>query len=282
MTGAPFSSALGLTELPRGAYSAELFDAWSVSSPGKQHGGMMLALVTKAGLSAVDRARSADDRPLASEPPASEPLAISANFLRAPDSGPVRLETEVLKLGRTASVVTVTLSQHDRITISATVTAGRLPDAHPDWADLPSMPGKPPPGLRPTSEGPGPVSPLATACELVLDPATATFVRGEVSDPVMCAWVRPVGEAPDPLFALMAGDVLPSLLCNLDRPGWAPTVQLTALVRARPAPGWLRLRSTSMTIAGGWLDEEMTVIDAAGRLVCQTRQLALAPLQTRL
>jgi hypothetical protein len=90
--------------------------------------------------------------------------------------------------------------------------------------------------------------------------------------------VRPRGEQPDVLFALLAGDILPPLLFNMGRSGWAPTVQLTALLRGRPAPGWLRLEATSRVIRGNWFDEDYTVIDAEGQLVCQARQLALAPL----
>jgi acyl-Coa thioesterase superfamily protein len=55
-------------------------------------------------------------------------------------------------------------------------------------------------------------------------------------------------------------------------------VQLTARLRARPAPGWLRIEARSTAVAGGWFDADATVVDSAGRLVCQARQLALSPL----
>jgi hypothetical protein len=42
-------------------------------------------------------------------------------------------------------------------------------------------------------------------------------------------------------------------------------------------PGWLRLEARSASVTGPWFDEDVTVLDAAGRLVCQARQLALAP-----
>jgi hypothetical protein len=90
---------------------------------------------------------------------------------------------------------------------------------------------------------------------------------------------RPRGEATDVLFALLAGDILPPVVFNVSgRFGWAPTVQLTALLRARPVDGWLRLQARSSVVAGRGFDEDVTVLDAAGRLVCQARQLALAPL----
>ena len=92
-------------------------------------------------------------------------------------------------------------------------------------------------------------------------------------------WVRPRGEPTDVLFALLAGDIMAPTVFNLGgRVGWAPTVQLTALLRARPAPGWLRIEARTTAVAGDWFDEDATVVDAAGRLVCQARQLALSPL----
>src|SRR6478736_2156653 len=75
---------------------------------------------------------------------APEPLAISADFLRAPDPGPVTMATEVLKTGRTASVVAVRMQQDGTLMMAASVTAGRLPDDEPRWWDLPDQPAEPP------------------------------------------------------------------------------------------------------------------------------------------
>jgi len=54
-------------------------------------------------------------------------------------------------------------------------------------------------------------------------------------------------------------------------------VQLTALLRTRPAPGWLRVQAEARAVHDRWFDEDHTVVDSAGRLVCQARQLAIAP-----
>ena len=59
--------------------------------------------------------------------------------------------------------------------------------------------------------------------------------------------------------------------------GWAPTLELSAHVRAVPAPGWLRVRVSTRNFAGGLLEEDAEVWDSAGRLVAQSRQLARAP-----
>lgn len=262
----PFSGALGLEPAAEGCYRARLGKAWTVGT--KAHGGLLLALLARAGI-----ARIAADAPGV----APDPLAVSAQFLRAPDPGPVELHTEVLKLGRTVSVADVRMLQGGRPMLAATVTGGRLPDAEPGWADLPELPAEPPGDAIDADRGDA--IGLAAHCDLRYDAATVAFLRGERDVPVLRGWVRPRGEPADVLFALLAGDVLPPTVFNLDgRIGWAPTVQLTALLRAHPAPGWLRLESRAATVAGSWFDEDTAVIDATGRLVCQTRQLALAPL----
>jgi acyl-coenzyme A thioesterase PaaI-like protein len=268
----PFTTALALTPAGPGVYHAELSPGWTVGG-GKLHGGLMMALLTRAGLTALDVGLVERDGA-----GGAEPLAVSAEFLRAPDAGAAELRTDVVKVGRTASVVRVELHQEGRLALSGTVTAGRLPERAPDWTDLPALPAEPPAGALTTADAPGAVAPLSRSARVVLDPATTGFLRGEVGEPTIRGWVRPVGEEPDPLFAVFAGDVLPPVLFNLGRPGWTPTVQLTALVRGRPAPGWLRLEASTRTVRGTWFDEDYTVIDSAGRLVCQARQLALAPL----
>jgi len=48
-------------------------------------------------------------------------------------------------------------------------------------------------------------------------------------------------------------------------------------VRARPAPGWLACAFTTRFVTGGFLEEDGEVWDATGRLVAQSRQLALVP-----
>lgn len=259
--GTPFRDALQLEPAGTDAYTAELGDRWTVGP--KAHGGLLLALLAKAGLERLGGA--------------VEPLAIAADFLRAPDQGPVLLRTEVVKRGRTASVAAVRMEQGGRPVLAATLTAGTIPADEASWADLPEMPAEPPTeavGARPTGMQFG----IAGACELLVDGPTFAFTRGEQAPPVLRGWVRPLGEDPDVLFALLAGDILPPTVFNVTgRAGWAPTVQLTALLRARPAPGWLRLESRSRAVVGEWFDEDVTVVDAHGRLVCQARQLALAP-----
>ena len=56
--------------------------------------------------------------------------------------------------------------------------------------------------------------------------------------------------------------------------GWVPTLQMSAYVRARPAPGWLGIRMTAGLVADGMVDETCVVWDSRGHLVAQSTQLA--------
>jgi hypothetical protein len=265
----PFSSALRHTRLAPGEYRAELSPAWLVGAAAanaKVNGGLMLAVVAHAALTELSGTVGTE----------LDPLAVSAEFLRAPEPGPVRIRAEVIKTGRTASVVRASMEQNDRIALTTTITAGRLPDDEPVWEELPTLPAEPPSDAVRTGQDDPNAAPMARSADIWLDPGT--FRRQDLQEPVVRGWVRPVGEAPDVLFAMFAGDALPPVLYNIGLPGWAPTVQLTALLRARPAPGWLATEIRSRAVGGGWFDEDATVLDSRGRLVCQCRQLALAPL----
>ena len=77
----------------------------------------MLALCAKAAHEATRDGAAASAGAMA-------PLAVSANFLGAPDPGPVRLVTAVRKRGRRISVVDVELIQADRTAVRAAVTVG--------------------------------------------------------------------------------------------------------------------------------------------------------------
>ena len=72
-------------------------------------------------------------------------------------------------------------------------------------------------------------------------------------------------------------DALPPVTFDLGLIGWAPTLELTAHVRAKPAPGWLKVRHATRNMAGGMFEEDCEVWDSAGRLVAQSRQLARQP-----
>jgi acyl-coenzyme A thioesterase PaaI-like protein len=287
-----FSSAMALREVEPGVFAGELNKHWTIGP--KVHGGAMLALCANAARTAHGGPRLGDDagRETGRECGSPglrgragqlglQPVAVSGNFLWAPDPGPMRLVTSIRKRGRRISVVDVELIQGDRAAVHAVVTLGE-----PEHHALPLLSANPVVGLMdpepPEDVAPiGPGHPLAGLVHLAdgcdVRPLVSTLGPTDGRPPVIQMWVRPRGAAPDVLFALMCGDVSAPVTFTVNRTGWAPTVQLTAYLRALPADGWLRVVCTCTQIGQDWFDEDHTVVDCEGRIVVQARQLAMVP-----
>jgi Thioesterase-like superfamily len=285
-----FTDAMALTPVGDGVYGVyqgELNEHWTIGP--KVHGGAMLALCAHAALKEHGGVGGV------------QPIAVSGNFLWAPDPGPVQVVTTVRKRGRRVSLIDVELRQGVRgdersreeqnVAVRAAVTLGD-PEHHvPPLLSvnpvIPLMQPEPPPGLEPI--GPGhpmeDIVHLAHGCDI--RPSLTTFAprtdgghartKGAQKAPSIEFWVRPKGVAPDVLFALLCGDVSAPVTFAVNRMGWAPTVQLTAYLRALPADGWLRVLCTTVQIGQDWFDEDHIVVDCEGRIVVQSRQLAMVP-----
>jgi hypothetical protein len=206
----------------------------------------------------------------------------------------MRLVTSTRKRGRRISVVDVELIQGDRTAVHAVVNLGEperfLADGRPGGAAMPLLSANPVVGLM-APEPPddiepiGPGHPLAGLAHLGegcdIRPVLATLAPArdgwDGRPPVHQMWARPRGVAPDALFALMCGDLSAPVTFAVDRTGWAPTVQLTAFLRGLPADGWLRVVCTCLEIGHDWFDQDHIVVDSLGRIVTQSRQLAMVP-----
>jgi hypothetical protein len=123
------------------------------------------------------------------------------------------------------------------------------------------------------------IAPMTERFEMLFHPDHIGWAVGQPSGRgAISAWFRlKGGREPDPISLLTVVDLLPPVTFDLGRPGWAPTLELTAHVRAVPAPGWLRVRHATRNVAGGMFEEDCEVWDSAGRLVAQSRQLARLP-----
>jgi acyl-coenzyme A thioesterase PaaI-like protein len=270
-----FTTAMTLREVDPGVFEGELDKHWTIGP--KVHGGAMLALCANAARTVCARQSSGL---------ALEPVAVSASFLWAPDPGPMRLVTSVRKRGRRISVVDVELMQGERTAVHAVVNLGEPEHFPPGGQAAPLLSANPVVDLMapepPDDVAPiGPGHPLAGLVHLGegcdVRPVLSSMRPSDGHPPVIQMWARPRDAAPDALFALMCGDLSAPVTFAVDRTGWAPTVQLTAFLRALPADGWLRIIATCVEIGHDWFDEDHTVVDRLGRLVVQTRQLAMVP-----
>lgn len=276
-----FDRDTAITALPEGGYAAELAPGWVVG--GGVNGGYLLAILG-AAVSAELAGRGHQD-----------PFAVSAHFLSAAEPGPARVETELIRAGGRFSTVQATLVQHlDGVRvprIAAHATFGDLDRAHDAATDAEAAAlglALAPPELPPIEEcvesrdAPAEVKKIAPLLDRFgtrFDPATAMWAVGQPSRKgVIQGWFKLADDRPlDPIALLMVVDALPPTTFDLGMPGWAPTLELTAHVRAKPAPGWAIVRHRTRTVAGGLFEEDCDVWDSTGRLVAQARQLALQP-----
>lgn len=185
-------------------------------------------------------------------------------------------------VGRSTSVARGRVVSDGAARLEVVVTAGRLVDGP---GGGPIVPGPAPPALRPIEDCPRP-PPTAPGFEIPLmgqvierlDPATLGFALGTPSGAgVLQGYVEfEDGRPMDPLGLVFAVDCLPP--ATFDVPGvemgWVPTMQLSAFVRAQPAPGPIVVRHCARSVGSGAVDETTDVWDATGRLVAIGHQLA--------
>jgi acyl-CoA thioesterase len=247
----------------RAEYDVDLHPGWAIR--GKPNGGYLLAMLARAGCLVVGT---------------RDPLAVSAHYLRAPNPGPAEIRAQVIRRGRRVSTSRASMWQGGKVCIETLISSGRLPEAPAEWSGRPAPAMPAPEDCVEATAGAFTVE-LLDHIELRIDPATAPKPR-PTGTPVVRFWFRlRDGAEPDVLTTLLAVDSGPPTIFNLARYGWAPTVELTVLVRGAPAPGWMRCESHATLLGGGWFDEEAALWDSTGALVAQARQLALTTSEQR-
>lgn len=268
---APFATAMTVEPQGAGLYKAELSAEWTIGP--KVHGGTLQALCAAAA-QAEFTMQGAAEVPV-------EPVAVSADFLGAPDPGVLSLQVRTIKRGRRISLLEVELSQGEKVAVRAAVTLA-APDSEPPALAVPgaahAMAPEPPADAVTVADSPmANIVNLSRVCDMRMDRSSAAFMTGQQGDPELRLWVRPLEEEPSTLFALMCGDICAPVTLNLGRFGWAPTIQLTTYVRRVPSAGWLRIVASSSTIGRTWFEEDQVVLDQSGLVVAQGRQLAMVP-----
>ncbi|WP_338686849.1 thioesterase family protein [Streptomyces acidiscabies] len=262
-----FDRATTLTPRAPGVYDIDLPAGWTIF--GALNGGYLLAVLGRA---------------LGDTLPHPHPFTISAHYLSASRPGPATVRTETVRTGRTLSTGQASLFQYDET--GAEVERIRVLASYGDLASLPDdvRTSAKPPAFPPLTHCVGPddapdaadQQPIAERVMLKLDPATVGWALGQPSGKGESrAWFGLAdGRDADPLSLLLAVDALPPTAFDLGLKGWVPTIELTAHIRALPAPGPVRVAITTRNLAGGFLEEDAEIWDSEDRLVAQSRQLA--------
>lgn len=244
-----------------GRWTGRIAPGWDIV--GAANGGYLLAMTARAAALAAGR---------------PDPVTVTAHYLAPGAPGEVEVATEIVKAGKRFTTVTATLHA-DRPILHMLGSFGDL-EASEGMERLEAGPPDLPPvedciPIEPTDTFP---PPFMGRVELRLPPQRAA-AWGTAGSPGVEGWFRLRDDEPlDTIALLVAVDAFPPTIFFTDLPvAWVPTLELTAHVRARPAPGWLRCSFSTRFITGGFVEEDGEVWDSAGRLVAQSRQLALLP-----
>ncbi len=248
-------------------FVAECRVGWRVIDGVAPNGGYLMAIAARAMATRSDR---------------PDPVTLTAHFLAPPAIGPVEIETELVREGGRHRTVAARLVQDGKECVRLLGAFGDL-----DRAEGPSKVLRQPPAWPPVEELPDPVVDLGDhpAPEILhrldhrMPPGTIGWTRGAPSGDGVhgghCRW--PDTDRIDPFGLLFVADAYPPAVFDLGASGvaWAPTMELTVHVRARPAPGWLTTTFATRALTDGYFEEDGEIWDASGRLVALSRQMAL-------
>jgi acyl-CoA thioesterase len=255
-----------------GEYRAEVVRSWwIVNGP---NGGFVAALVLRAIVAEV-----AD--------PQRRPRSLTLHYLRAPTEGPVRIDVTVERSGRTVTNVSARLSQEGRtmaLALAALAVDRAGPVAFDDTTGLPSMEDGTPvpmPEQVPSTEVDRDRDvPLREHYDLrwVLgDPPFQPRSAGAVA---RCGgWLRPAERVPidEVVLAAMSDAWLPPVFSRHAVALAVPTVDLTIHFRSSPSDplDFCFVEFDSPVAHGGYLVEHGRLWDRHGRLLAESRQLAV-------
>ncbi len=262
-----FERTTAVTRRDERTYDALIDGGWDLG--GAANGGYLIAMAARAMADAAGR----------------PPLSLTAHYLAPGRPGPCAIDVDVVRAGRRTATVQARLRNEAGGDVLALL--GTFGDQSPGG---PAVVLGAPPELPSYADS-------AVARAVVGDSRfgeyLATRVRPDdlgfavgrpTGRPEIAGWFRfadadPEVEPIDVYGMLLAADAFAPVSFNTGvfPVGWAPTLELTVHVRGVPAPGALRIRLSSRYLVDGMFEEDSEIWDSTGRLVAQSRQLALIP-----
>ena len=262
-----FSQATSIRAHTDETFDADLSAEWTIG--GRPNGGYLLAILGRAATAVTG---------------SGHVVTAGAQFLRAPAPGPVRLEAELLRRGRSISQVRVRMSQGDRPCVEALMTTGELDTSPaPRWDT-----GVPEDEPVPFDDCVrlAPITPQGVHVA-VFEQVDVRLEKGSMGGITegrpsgrgqLNGWLKLLGDEHfDPISLLYALDALPPPTFDTEFNAMVSTIELTAYVRAFPAPGPVRIVNRARLIDSQCVDETCDIWDVNGRLVAQATQLAKVP-----
>ena len=253
--------AVASTRTGEGMHAVTVTDEWNTPN-GTPNGGYVLALVLHA---------------VAQESPLPDPLTASITYFRPPQPGAAIVEVTQIRIGRRVATFEAVLTQGDQPIVHAVVSFHDADAA----GDLQHTPREAPSIARPDdcidvmSAIPVDTVPIIDRFDYRHENIPA-WMHGEPSgDTSATFWVRPKDGRPvDALAASVLVDAYPPVTSEIGQLQSA-TVQLTIHFRRRPKSGWILAHVVTRHVIDGFHDEDVELWDEDGRLIAESRQLAL-------
>ncbi len=250
-------------------FGTECRVGWRVTDDAAPNGGYLMAIAARAMAMRAER---------------PDPVTLTAHFLVPPAIGPMEVHTELVRAGGRHRTVAARIVQDGVEQVRLLGTFGDLTRAEGPTRVLRRTPDLPPvedirDALTAADAAGIDVPEIFRRLEHRMPASTTGWTRGRPSgEGVHGGWCRwPDADTFDTLGLLFIADAYPPAVFDLGAGPitWAPTIELTVQVRARPAPGWLATRFATRALTDGYFEEDGEIWDSTGRLVALSRQLAL-------
>jgi acyl-CoA thioesterase len=257
-----FATDTAVTRVGDHRYAANIDRGWWVLRG--PNGGYLAAIVLRAITTDV-----AD--------PSRRPRSFTVHYLRPPQEGAAEIVVQPERVGRTTTVVTARMMQGGKLTALAVAALG-TDRPGPEFAHLvmPELPG--PEATAPSPRAPVEI-PMRERYEMRIAIGRAPWEETRATEAITGGWIRLAD--PEPLdahvIAALTDAWFPAVFTMTREPVQIPTVDLTIHFRDDPSAvhDWCLVRFVSRHASHGFLEEDGEIWSRDGRLLAQSRQLAL-------
>ena len=253
---------------PERVFAAEVSPDWRAGRG--PHGGYLAAMIMRALIQSVgDATRS--------------PRSLTIHYARAPRPGPVLIRTSLEREGRSLSTISARMEQ-EGAPVALVLSAFSVPWTGPEISDIEMPLVAPPEETREAGSALEHGAPPFTR-HIVMQPRLGGVPFADAPQSMEIGGWLGLAE-PRPIdaisLALFADALIPGPFMRLGEPNAAPTIDLTIHFREptprgeHPDPHELCLvRVRAGLIHEGFFEEDSMIWAADGRLLAQSRQLAL-------
>jgi acyl-CoA thioesterase len=263
-----FARDTAVERVADGRYAATIDKGWWIARG--PNGGYIAAMILRAIVAEVGDEQRA-------------PRSLTIHFTRPPQEGPVEIAVTREREGRTVSTLSARMLQGGKLMAVALAAAAtdqpalsfsdvRRPHVPPAEIIKPDAPlaGRPEIPMRQRYE---------TRWAIGAPPGTVEPNENSTAPAEVGGWIRL--DDPEPVdhvvVAALTDAWLPAVFSRMTVPVAVPTVELTVHFREPPPRKveWCLVRFRSQHAAHGYVEEEGEVWSEDGRLLAQSRQLAL-------